>query len=1222
MGRKRLIAFLLIVVLCVGISAVALTACKDTPVVTFDSAGGSAVDPVEETVNEEPVPTRDGYVFGGWYTSAAYDGERVTFPYTPEESVTLYAKWTEVAKEPTVSDHLATVMDALTGQLQFDGNSQFGAEAALDIAGLSLKAAADIDPANLGNVKAYISFANAGGESVSLYADDEFLYITAPGTSKRIKGLMLADMLKEAAFPAGSEVSSALTIISAAAGLIFNDCTVNGSTYTFTGDFSALVSLAELLGIALPSSVTDLLSGVGVTFEATLDGETFAGGTLTANTSLGDIAIGVNKASIANGAHPAIAVPAKDDPNFDESYALNLTLEGSATFGTRENLADTDTGVFNYEIRADFDLFGALRNAMAGGAFDASKLFDLPDSKIFIDISHICGDSCAFCTATNKKGPSRGSVLTVAYSPEDFGTNNLYLAVNIKNVLPDGFVDGLIGSELEDSIIGAMGEYIGTTLDPAALFTNSNTNTGVAAAALAGGDLSRIVPASSAGILNIMYEAIQFIGETSFTEEGGMRMSVSDLFELLESLTAVAGGTNIASMLNPFFGGADYLDIKVDTAVYGDSATADMDMYHKFMTIDENIGDYKSFSESYGAPALTIEWEKDENGFLGYTNDEVLTHDEGGKLLNLSADEWKALLSGSVGYNYTAVDGTSGRASAEILKIFGLDYNLTGVPQNITIVTDLADGGVLNNLLGLLSMIGIEIDIPSAVIHTTVTVASVTNVELSQPATVDGGSGEPIDNHPYDANKEYKYMDYLNPQMTATITYSDGSTKQALVDPEEISSFYNYGTRYNAQVQWFGDFELHYYAFGREFALPVNMADGQLIQPEPEKVTVNVGGTYTVSSSGHTVTYKLLDGTENTASATIGGAEESMIVTADEGVAWEASYQDFLGMKIFNGYNLTFSEAGTYEVSVYINKGYTKEYVFTVVDPTPDLPGYDMDMSLVDTANIRLDFSRTDQLGDGVTGTVKVEIPGAEGEYTALTFGTDFKLYTLAADGSTKQYIESGKVDLPSFMVQGRTVYVEIVNEEFVQDSMLTTAVRVTVTADNYGGATLCTAEITGVSVDGYSFNAEQAANEASEGAEGEGDIIVSYTATVADEDKVEGMTYSVDISASWEGGSKEGLDSQAYVKYAFTMMGMNSTSYMVNENGFDFTAEGINPPASTPGMAEYSGAYFVVSDAEVLAAVAGGSDVTLTITVTGTLNGELMQIAQVNVVIPGTVQA
>ena len=69
--------------------------------VTYDSQGGSTV-PYDyvisqgDTVNAPDDPTRTGYVFGGWYPTAACDTTAVTFPYAVTADTTLYAKWTPV----------------------------------------------------------------------------------------------------------------------------------------------------------------------------------------------------------------------------------------------------------------------------------------------------------------------------------------------------------------------------------------------------------------------------------------------------------------------------------------------------------------------------------------------------------------------------------------------------------------------------------------------------------------------------------------------------------------------------------------------------------------------------------------------------------------------------------------------------------------------------------------------------------------------------------------------------------------------------------------------------------------------------------------------------------------------------------------------------------------------------------------------------------------------
>jgi uncharacterized repeat protein (TIGR02543 family) len=69
----------------------------DSCTVTFESNGGSAVDPVTQdsgtTIADSPTTTKTGSTFAGWYSDSSLTSA-VSFPYTIPSSVTLYAKWT------------------------------------------------------------------------------------------------------------------------------------------------------------------------------------------------------------------------------------------------------------------------------------------------------------------------------------------------------------------------------------------------------------------------------------------------------------------------------------------------------------------------------------------------------------------------------------------------------------------------------------------------------------------------------------------------------------------------------------------------------------------------------------------------------------------------------------------------------------------------------------------------------------------------------------------------------------------------------------------------------------------------------------------------------------------------------------------------------------------------------------------------------------------------
>ena len=69
--------------------------------ITFDSKGGSAVQPVKASagaaITAPTDPTKDGFVFAGWYESAdggvTLSDTAFSFAYMPARVFTLYAKW-------------------------------------------------------------------------------------------------------------------------------------------------------------------------------------------------------------------------------------------------------------------------------------------------------------------------------------------------------------------------------------------------------------------------------------------------------------------------------------------------------------------------------------------------------------------------------------------------------------------------------------------------------------------------------------------------------------------------------------------------------------------------------------------------------------------------------------------------------------------------------------------------------------------------------------------------------------------------------------------------------------------------------------------------------------------------------------------------------------------------------------------------------------------------
>lgn len=95
--------------------------------VTFDSCGGNTVPAVKgKTVQNEPLPEKDGFDFVGWYENSDYSGNRVVFPYTISKDMKLYAKWQEKATyvQSTLDDFEYTEADGKITLTKYKGNKE------------------------------------------------------------------------------------------------------------------------------------------------------------------------------------------------------------------------------------------------------------------------------------------------------------------------------------------------------------------------------------------------------------------------------------------------------------------------------------------------------------------------------------------------------------------------------------------------------------------------------------------------------------------------------------------------------------------------------------------------------------------------------------------------------------------------------------------------------------------------------------------------------------------------------------------------------------------------------------------------------------------------------------------------------------------------------------------------------------------------------------------
>ena len=103
-NKKRIIVVLSILTMAIVLSFVFVACGTDADkqgrqfTITFDTQGGSKIEPIKikagATITLPNNPTKEGYVFEGWYLSDALV-EEFNITKTITGDITLYAKWIE-----------------------------------------------------------------------------------------------------------------------------------------------------------------------------------------------------------------------------------------------------------------------------------------------------------------------------------------------------------------------------------------------------------------------------------------------------------------------------------------------------------------------------------------------------------------------------------------------------------------------------------------------------------------------------------------------------------------------------------------------------------------------------------------------------------------------------------------------------------------------------------------------------------------------------------------------------------------------------------------------------------------------------------------------------------------------------------------------------------------------------------------------------------------------
>lgn len=758
----------------------------------------------------------------------------------------------------TQSDVEIAVNDLATAftKTYINDGKGFGWKADIVIDDINIKSTGSIDPSDASKTGFDFNISQ-NGNAIDISADNEYMYVVSGESKKRLKDFQLYNVSKDAAMPNADTTKDVVGYVQLALTTLFggDDATVTKSKpNTITGEYditlnASLAGVADLLKGVLPSNlsgIVDKLAGQKVSFKVTLNNNT--GLVTSMKLSLAGINAKINELSLNKDLKGTeFALPEGRDA-FATTNALNFTLQG--TFNMNQNLhgmATQDIYTMHYEIRADINVFKALREGLLKDSkgnitFDARAIFADDTNKLYVDLSHVCAvddhgtDYCAnhrlFSSVEGKESVnSKGSVLTIAYDPASFQNKNVYVSLNGRAIITkalkeaDLLIADINGFQLSTGILDmAMpmfvpGTYIGVALDPVALTTNSVDPNAGAAANVATMSLTDDVN-NVFNIAGIVSKVIALLPSINTTETS-LSIGTPELVEFI----AAAAGSDISQWIAPFLDDSDNISITVDNAEFADPTTANLNLMNRFKAINVNDvalgGKEFKFKGPLGGfdgditPLVGEKTYTTKDGVIEIKNDNVKLYDNDGKLMPINEFEARQLFNNAkVSYTATDLYGNEVTRDADILAVYGLDYTKHNVAQNITVVTNDMHGlfgGLANsNMIG--GAVGPMLStLPGGVFNTTITISD----------------SELLSDHKFvvdmTANK-YHFGSELDPSLTLTFKYATPQAKDGEAAAEAITKDVNilpdnYNDYFDGnKIKVFKDFTLKYTYEGKEVA--------------------------------------------------------------------------------------------------------------------------------------------------------------------------------------------------------------------------------------------------------------------------------------------------------------------------------------------------------------------------------------------------------------------
>ena len=293
---------------------------------TQDVASGSAVE------KPEP-PTRDGYIFGGWYTDADCSTE-YNFTASVTGNITLYAKWTV---------EVITTWEALSNKLN---------GVRTDVGDIYVSGSFDVDST--------ISFSGTAkiiptGSVTFTRSADYKIFDIASGATLTFAGTDSAPIVFD-----GNSISSKNPMIYSSGTLTLENCTLQNSNNSSNGSFGALYSSSGTTNITncTFTSNTGIYGGAVQIYSGTVNISSITcsrnsatsgndiynhNGTLNIGGTVSSIDIYMNNSL---DAYSPVLVPVKGITLADETYPINIAMascsDGTAVLTKPDSITDDD----------------------------------------------------------------------------------------------------------------------------------------------------------------------------------------------------------------------------------------------------------------------------------------------------------------------------------------------------------------------------------------------------------------------------------------------------------------------------------------------------------------------------------------------------------------------------------------------------------------------------------------------------------------------------------------------------------------------------------------------------------------------------------------------------------------------------------------------------------------------------------------------------------------